>query len=255
MLRIPAANASPWTGPGGNNTWLLRGVLPTLIDAGVGAPAHLDAVAEGLGRSALAQVLITHSHPDHAGGVPDFLARWPHAIVRNFGSDRCRDGEVIEAGDTRLVALHTPGHAPDHFCFLDESRREVYCGDLARLGGTVVIPASQGGNLAQYLASLQRVRDLAPERLLPGHGPIIDDPRAVIDQYLQHRAEREAQVLEALAAGRTRVADIVQGIYRGLHPALVRAAEDSVLAHLIKLRDEGRAVESNGGWRGCVPEA
>src|SRR5215212_8932832 len=108
MLRIPAANASPWTGPTGNNTYLLCGAVPTLIDAGVGEPSHLDA---------LAQVLITHSHPDHAAGVPALLARWPDAVVRNHATDRCRDGEAIRAGDTSLVALHTPGHAPEHFCF------------------------------------------------------------------------------------------------------------------------------------------
>ena len=117
------------------------------IDAGVGEVAHLDAVARALGESPLAQVLITHSHPDHASGIPALLERWPAIAIRNFAPDRCREGELIAAGETVLTALHTPGHAPDHFCFLDNTTREIYCGDLARLGGTIVIPASKGGNL------------------------------------------------------------------------------------------------------------
>jgi endoribonuclease LACTB2 len=88
-----------------------------------------------------------------------------------------------------------------------------------------------------------------PARLLPGHGPVIDDPEALIDGYLKHRAEREAQVLEAVASGCAVVADIVDRIYTGLHPDVVRAAADSVLAHLIKLRDEGAVIESESRWR------
>ena len=249
MLRILAANASPWTGPTGNNTYLLTGRVPTLIDAGVGAPEHLDALAAALEGSPLAQVLITHSHSDHVGGIPALLARWPRAVVRNVALDNCRDGEVIAAGDAQLVALHTPGHAPDHFCFFDESRRDLYCGDLARLGGTIVIPASKGGNLAEYLAALRRIRDLAPARLLPGHGPVIEDVRGVIEGYLKHRAEREAEIYDAVASGCGAVADIVDRIYSDLHPDVVRAAAESVLAHLVKLRDEQRVVESEGRWR------
>jgi glyoxylase-like metal-dependent hydrolase (beta-lactamase superfamily II) len=249
MLSIPAGNPSPWTGPEGNNTYLLTGAVPTLIDAGVGQPAHIDAVGNALGGSALAQILITHSHPDHARGVPALISRWPGALVRNLAPDTCVDHELIPAGDTTLRAIQTPGHAPDHFCFLDEATRDVYCGDLARLGGTIVVPASAGGSLVQYLDSLRRIRALSPGRLLPGHGPVIDDPVILIDKYLEHRAEREAQVLDALRSGASSVDALVQRIYTNLHPTVVRAAADSMLAHLIKLRDEGRVTERDGEWR------
>jgi glyoxylase-like metal-dependent hydrolase (beta-lactamase superfamily II) len=248
VLLIPAGNPSPWTGPDGNNTYLLPGAVPTLIDAGVGEAAHLGAVARALGESPLTQVLITHSHPDHAGGIPALLERWPAATIRNVAPDSCRDGELVAAGDTVLTALHTPGHAPDHFCFLDHATGEIYCGDLARLGGTIVIPASKGGNLREYLASLRRIRDLSPPRLWPGHGPAIENVAALIDEYLAHRADRERQIVDALASGPQTVDQLVERIYRGLHPSVVRAAADSVLAHLIKLRDQRRASESGGRW-------
>jgi glyoxylase-like metal-dependent hydrolase (beta-lactamase superfamily II) len=248
MLRLPAGNPSPWTGPGGNNTYLLEGAVPTLIDAGVGEPAHLAALEAALDRRPLAQILVTHSHPDHVDGVPALLRRWPQVIIRNALGDSCRDGEVIAAGDGHLVAVHTPGHAPDHFCFFDPETREVYCGDLARLGGTIVIPASKGGDLRQYLDALRRIRALAPSGLLPGHGPTIDDVDGVIGEYLQHRADREQQILEILRGGPHSVEQIVGAIYTGLDPSVLRAAADSVLAHLIKLREDGLARESAAGW-------
>ena len=245
MLLLHANNASPWTGPSGNNTYLLPGRVPTLIDAGVGDENHLRSVESALGGQALARVLITHGHPDHVGGLDTLLARWPSADVIRFGHAA---GDV-EAGDGRVRILHTPGHAPDHLCFFDETANDMYCGDLARIGGSIVIPASKGGNLRHYLESLTRVRALAPRRLLPGHGPIVDDPAALIDKYLQHRAQREEEVIAALRDGLTTPEQMVGRIYGALNPTLSAAAADSVLAHLVKLHEEQRAFVGDEGWR------
>jgi glyoxylase-like metal-dependent hydrolase (beta-lactamase superfamily II) len=251
VILLHAGNPSPWTGATGNNTYLLRGALPTLIDAGVGNPGHLAAIDAALGGAGLAQVVVTHDHPDHANGVAALRERWPSLAVRNLPPRSCRDGDTFSAGDTTLRAIHTPGHSPDHFCFMDESTGDLYCGDLARIGGTIVIPASAGGSLRDYLRSLRRVRALAPRRLLPGHGPIVIDPSAVIDAYLAHRAEREAQIAAALNEGCGTVEGIVDRLYGALPPELLRAAADTVRAHLVKLEEEGRAIQHGSGWRMC----
>lgn len=248
MLLIPAGNPSLWTGPTGTNTYLLRGAAPTLIDAGVGNAQHIAAVEGHLAGQELAQVLLTHTHSDHAAGVPAVLARWPHAVVRSSASAPLADGETIRAGDDSLTALHTPGHAPDHFCFLNEESGDVYCGDLIQAGATIVIPAARGGDLRAYLRSLERLREARPKRLLPGHGPSIEDPDAAIAQYIAHRARREAQVVDALRRGLTTPEDMVPLIYGRLAAMMARAAAESLLAHLRKLEAEGVAREENGRW-------
>lgn len=250
-LLLPAGNASAWTGPTGNNTWLLRGRVPALIDAGTGTPAHLEALADALNGQPLALVLITHGHVDHASGAEAIRERWPGVRIRRFGDavDGLQDGERIAAGDDVLRVMHTPGHAPDHCCFLLEGTSEVFCGDLARLGGSVVIPASKGGDLARYLDSLRRVRAVRPPRMYPGHGDVIDDPDRLIEAYIRHRQERDAQVLAALRDGCRAPADIVRHVYRGLPEFLQKAAEDTVLAHLIKLRGERRVTVDGDAWR------
>lgn len=241
VILLPAGNPSTWTGPTGNNTFLLPGKIPTLIDAGVGAETHLHAIDRALDGGPLALVLITHGHSDHVSGVPMIAARWPSVRVRQFGSgpDPLSADEIIDAGDDKVVVLHTPGHSPDHCSFLLGS--DVFCGDLLRIGGTVVIPASRGGDLAEYLNSLQRIRDLRPHRLFPGHGPVIENPAALIDEYIRHRADREAQILAALDQNPRSVPEIVAVVYQDLAGDLTRAAAETVTAHLIKLEKEGRA--------------
>jgi glyoxylase-like metal-dependent hydrolase (beta-lactamase superfamily II) len=245
MLLIPARNPSAWTGPTGNNTFLLTGAVPTLVDAGVGSPEHVDDIAAALVGTPLASVLITHAHPDHASGVPALIARWPSVRVLQYPAI---GSEPITAGDTVLRPVHTPGHARDHMCFVDISSSDVYCGDLVRLGGTIVIPASQGGNLRQYLDSLREVRALAPRRLLPGHGAVISDPASLIDEYLIHREERNRQVLDALQSGPSTPEEIAARIYAQLAPGLLAAAADTVLAHLVYLEETGRATRAGTRW-------
>jgi hydroxyacylglutathione hydrolase len=247
----------------GTNTYLIPGAVPTLIDAATGDPRHLNALGRELDANCegepLAQILVTHAHPDHAGGVHAIRSRWPSLVLRKmlwpgcdeqYGSQwtAVADNDVLPAGSGVLRAIHTPGHAPDHLCFLDEEDGTLYSGDLIVGEGTVVIPASAGGSLTQYLASLARVRALRPRVILPGHSGAIERPVDLIDQYVAHRAERERQILSALSEGRTTVDAIVGRVYDRLRPALAGVAGETVLAHLRKLEEEGIVSERGGTW-------
>lgn len=246
---IPAANPGPLTGPAGNNTWLVDGAEPLLVDAGVGEASHLDAVARALGGRPLARVFVTHAHRDHSAGVPRLKARWPGIDVIG-GPDGAapRDGGTIAAGDGTLRMIATPGHSPDHFCLWDPDHRALFAGDLLAAGGTIMIVASAGGDLREYLASLARVRDLEPARVYPGHGAIVDRPVELIDRYIAHRHDRERQVLAALEAGPLSIDKLVAQVYPGLAAALRGAAAETMLAHLRKLEADGRAAERGHLW-------
>jgi glyoxylase-like metal-dependent hydrolase (beta-lactamase superfamily II) len=257
-IPIHAGNPGPMTGDG-NWTWLLQGRVPTLIDAGTGEASHLEALERALDGSPLAQVLVTHAHVDHASGVTAIHRRFPDAaFYKTPWPERdatwpvawrsLADQQIVDAGDTTVEALHTPGHAPDHLCFWHRPSRSVFCGDLAVKGTTVWIPPSLRGDLAAYLASLARIRDLDPRRLYPGHGPVIDDPVRLLQQYIDHRHEREQQVIAAMRLGDATPAAMVERIYKGLRPQLAKLAEQSVLAHLIKLEREGRARRLEDRW-------
>ena len=247
MLLIPAANPGPLTGAG-NNTWLIDGREPTLIDAGVGHVEHLDAIDRALGGRALARVLVTHGHTDHASGAPAIRTRWPGVEIRKMtlegetGWPPIADGDRLRAGDEDLLAVHTPGHALDHMCFWDERTRDLYAGDMVALGTTIVVPGDRGGGMRAYLASLERLAALRPARVYPGHGDVIDDPLGLITEYVAHRREREEQIVACLSRGVADVDAIVARVYPDLAPALRPAARATVQAHLEKLRDEGRAL-------------
>jgi glyoxylase-like metal-dependent hydrolase (beta-lactamase superfamily II) len=240
-----AANPGPLTGSG-NNTWLLDGEVPALVDAGVGAADHVDELAGALGHRPLGRVLVTHGHPDHASGVPALRARWPSIEAWKWpaagesGWLTLADGQRLRAGDRDLTVIHTPGHASDHVCFFDELSGDLYAGDMVVQGTTVMIPAGRGGNLRAYLASLDRIASLKPIRILPGHGPIIGRPLELIAQYLEHRRQREKQVLACLGDGVTDLDAMVARIYPDLHETLRPAARLTVQAHLEKLRQDGK---------------
>jgi len=260
---IHAANPGPMTGEG-NWTWLIPGRVPTLVDAGTGERQHLEALAGALGGASLAQVLVTHAHTDHASGAPAIAARMPGARFRKWPwperdakwavpYEPLSDGQRIEAGDTWLTAIYTPGHAPDHLCFWHEPSRTVFCGDLAVQGSTVWIPAHLRGDLAEYLASLNRVLALHPERLLPAHGRVIENPEKLLRGYIEHRYQREQQILDAMRQGDSTPEQIVSPVYRGLQDQLIPMAREGVVAHLIKLEREGRIHRRDDAWQLVAP--
>jgi len=262
-IAVHAGNPGPMTGEG-NWTWLIPGRVPTLIDAGTGERAHLGALEEALAGARLEQVLVTHAHPDHASGAVALEERFPGArFLKMPWAERdsrwpvrwepIADGQMIDAGDSQLRAVHTPGHAPDHLCFWHEPSRTLFGGDLAVRGSTVYIPSKLRGDLADYLASLERVIALKPSRLLPAHGPVIGDPDSVLRGYLEHRREREEQILAALRAGEATPDTLVPRIYRDLKEGLFHIARETVEAHLLKLEREGRAGRRGDSWHIMEP--
>ena len=258
VISIPGFNPGPYTGAG-NNTYLIPGREPTLIDAATGRTEHLEALSDALSGATLARVIVTHGHADHASGAAQLASRFPNAAFFKLPWPQ-RDSQYavewnavgandrLPAGDTTLRVIATPGHAPDHICLYDEQSGTLFCGDLVIQGQTVVIPASAGGSLTSYLDSLGRVRDLALHRVLPAHGPEISDLPGLVDDYVAHRAQRETEIVAQLGEGPMSREMLVDRIYVSLPGDLRSAAAESVLAHLMKLQDEGRVRQQDRVW-------
>lgn len=232
----------------GTNTYLLGGERLVLIDTGAGVSTYDRLLQDAVGRSKgkLSLVLITHGHRDHIGGVGAVSRMYPDAVARKFPGNEpspthapIAAGELIRLDGLTLQAVHTPGHAADHLCFYWMEECAVFSGDLILGEGTAVIPRV-GGNLTEYLSSLERLRSLDLRRIYPGHGPVIQDPQAKIAEYIEHRRMRERQVLDALHAGARTIREIVARIYADVPKALHRLAEESVWNHLVKLEGEQR---------------
>ena len=258
VRRLLAPNPSMMTGPG-TNTYLFGIAEIAVIDPGPEIQEHIDRIVETAG-APIRWVLVTHTHPDHSPGAMSLAARAGAQVVgrpapdhgpqdRTFRPSRVLDdGDRLETGDFVLEAIHTPGHASNHLCYRHAGTNWLVTGDQVIDGSTVVINPPDG-DMKDYIDSLRRLRSLDCSALLPGHGEKIDDPVRAIDWIIEHRLAREARVLAALKQHPGLSAhDLVPQVYQDVAEHLFRLAERSLLAHLLKLQQDGLAVSRDDTW-------
>ena len=253
-------NPSAFTGPGTNTYLVGTGSERILLDPGQGIDLYLpilEAALERAGGIRIQEIVLTHGHPDHIGGCEQVIERygdlpvskfpWPTVDASyDFAMRALEDGSRIETEGATLRGVHTPGHAPDHLCFVLEEEQALFSGDNVLGVGTTVIP-SESGDLTQYMASLQRLLDEDPKRIYPAHGPCIEDGSGKIREYIAHREERDSQILAAMDEGAKTVGEIVKIVYAAYPEALHAAAGQSVTSHLRKFENEGKASRTADG--------
>lgn len=254
VRRIVADNPGIMTGPG-TNTYLVGIDEVVVVDPGPDDTAHLDAIV-GCGGDRIRWIALTHTHPDHAPGAAALRERTGAELLAFGARDgvkpdrRLADGDTIDSTEFRLRAVHTPGHASNHLCYLVEEERMLLSGDHIMQGSTVVIRPPDG-DMTSYLDSLAKVRRLRLRSIAPGHGVLIEDPQDVIDHYIAHRLDREAKVLAALReAGTAKIDDLVPAVYADVDEERYPIARYSFHAHLLKLATEGkvRGRTLTGKW-------
>ena len=258
-MRVLAQNPSPFTYTG-TGTYVVGSDRLIIIDPGPDLDDHLPALISAIDGRALDAILVTHSHLDHsplsrrlqdatdapimgfgphgsgrAGGLEDETVE--AGADKAFAPDKClADGETISVPGCDLMALHTPGHTSNHLCFLDTQTGTLFTGDHI-MGWSTTVISPPDGDMAQYLASLERLQAMDIKTLVPTHGPIRTDATAFIDDLIQHRRERENQILRQLKDGVETIDAMVPSMYKAVDPWLHPAAARSVFAHLIALYD------------------
>lgn len=257
VRRLVAPNPGPMTGPG-TNTYLLGHDEVVVVDPGPALPAHIDAIlAAGNGR--ISAIACTHTHPDHspawqavaeATGAPVYgalPANDSHQDDTFTPTTVLTHEHRLQTAELSLLAIHTPGHVSNHYCFLLESEGVLFAGDHIMQGSTVVI-IPPGGDMAAYIDSLQRLLHYPIRCVAPGHGTLIEDSGREIARLVRHRQLREAKVVAGLSKlGRCDLDELVKVVYDDVDPSLHRWAQLSMSAHLIKLAAERRAVGSADG--------
>jgi glyoxylase-like metal-dependent hydrolase (beta-lactamase superfamily II) len=247
-------NPSMFTGPGTNTYLVGTGSERILLDSGQGLEEYLPVLDAALERAGcrIQQIVLTHGHVDHIGGARSVMDRhgelrvskYPWALFDDpwpIDITPLADGDVVRTEGATLRALHTPGHAADHICYLLEEERSIFSGDNVLGVGTTVIPID-GGDLLDYMNSLDRLLAEEPSAIYPAHGPKIPDGPAKLREYIAHRNAREQEIIAALGDGRSQVPDIVSLVYAAYPVELHGPARMSVCSHLLKLEREDKVT-------------
>src|SRR5262245_30997559 len=242
----------------GTNQYVVGKDSGLVIDVALSADSNMDGIieqAEAMGVKKIEKILLTHIHSDHCGGALALRKRSGaklgiHRSRKGYlgGEDfQYDDNDRISFGGGELQVLHTPGHESGHCCFYESGDKVLFSGDNILGYGTAVIHPPDG-NMTDYMKTLERLLGIEMSLILPGHGPLIGKPEAKVREYINHRLERERQVIAALLSGRHTIGDITQLIYVDVSAALQRVAEFSVQAHLEKLIREGKVKQEGARY-------
>ena len=255
-------NKGAFMGTYSPNVYLAAGREAALIDAGYGDEADVRARVDyigGLANTNLAYIVVTHAHADHAGGAEGIKEATGAKIIlhrldveaqnRYFRSTTAdmvvEDGDTLAVDGNEIEVIHSPGHSPGHICLYLREAKALFSGDNVPGAGTTAIAPPQG-DMGQYVDSLRRLVAYDIQMIYPGHGPPIKEPRRKIQELIDHRLDREEQVLSCLRRGKGTIEEMVREIYPELDRRLLGAARGQVLAHLIKLEREKRVIQLAG---------
>ena len=266
VARVLAPNPSPYTYTG-TQTYVVGKTDVAVIDPGPDEPEHLDALMKAIAGRPVVAILCTHTHRDHSpaaaplkaltggpivGCAPLTLAdagpRADAAFDAEYMPDRVlADGETISGEGWTLEAVATPGHTSNHLCYALRESGALFTGDHV-MGWSTTVVAPPDGDMADYMASLDKLYVRGDRVYYPAHGAAIDKPQRFVRGLIGHRKQREGQILRLLAAGTGAIPDMVARMYAGLDPRLIGAAGRSVLAHLLDLKARGIVEEEADRW-------
>ena len=269
ISRIVANNPGPFTFMG-TGVYIVGDRDVAVIDPGPDQPEHVEALKRALGGRRVTHILLTHAHSDHSpaakplkewSGAPTY-AFGPHSTGRDEGGPkveaggdmdfvpdiRVADGEIIAGNGFTFEAVHTPGHTSNHMSYALKEEKALFTGDHV-MGWSTTVVTPPDGDMADYIASVEKLERRDDAILYPTHGAPVTDPKPFLAAYREHRLDREAQVLASIVAGRDTIPAMVAHMYADVDKRLHPAASRSVLAHLIKLEREGLVTRSGGSWR------
>ncbi|MBQ0771365.1 MBL fold metallo-hydrolase [Parasphingorhabdus sp.] len=265
--RVLAGNPSPYTYTG-TQTYIVGNKSDrAVIDPGPANEAHIEAILAAVGDARISAIMCTHTHRDHSPAAAPLAARTGAPIIgcaplvietdapradesfdKNYKPDRILvDGETVPGDGWTIEAVATPGHTSNHLCLAVQESGALFTGDHVMAWSTSVIMPPDG-NMADYMASLQKLYEREDKIYYPAHGKKVTNPRQLVRGMMGHRKQRERQILKLLETGPAAITEMVPQMYKGLDPRLTGAAGQSVRAHLIDLLDRGLVAQSGEVW-------
>lgn len=262
IRRVVAENPSKYTA-WGTGTYIVGQGEVAIVDPGPLLDSHVDALLDAVAGEIVTHLLITHTHADHSPAAAAIQERTgattygfgPHPPDSGIESEEhgdtafvpdvaVRHGDIVAGADFEFECLHTPGHISNHICYVERRRGVLFPGDHV-MGWSTSVISPPDGRIADYLAGLRLLLDRGEAPYYPTHGPPMAEPAPYVRALLDHRLERERQILELLGPGSRTVSELVAVMYADVREELHEPAARSVRAHLVKLAEEGRVAETD----------